>query len=116
MLEASAGLPGDTVLDAVDEAERARLIVAAPSDAGGERFGFNHELVRQTVLTRISGPRRRRLHLAVADAMEATLGRAVEDHASDLAHHLTEAGAAAPPRGPPPRPPPPRPSRPRAAP
>ncbi|MGH8972134.1 MAG: BTAD domain-containing putative transcriptional regulator [Acidimicrobiia bacterium] len=97
VLEAAAGLAGDNVLDAVDEAERAHLIVAAPGDASGERFGFGHELVRQTVLTRISAPRRRRLHLAVADAMEATLGRALEDHASDLAHHLVEAGAAAVP-------------------
>ncbi|MDQ1566066.1 MAG: hypothetical protein QOF96_946 [Actinomycetota bacterium] len=97
VLEAAAGLTSDTVLDAVDEAERAHLIVAAPGDASGERFGFGHELVRQTVLTRVSAPRRRRLHLAVADAMEATLGRALEDHASDLAHHLVEAGAAAVP-------------------
>jgi DNA-binding SARP family transcriptional activator/class 3 adenylate cyclase len=97
VLEAAAGLTSDMVLDAVDEAERAHLIVAAPGDANGERFGFGHELVRQTVLTRISAPRRRRLHLAVADAMEATLGGALEDHASDLAHHLVEAGAAAAP-------------------
>lgn len=97
ILEVAAGLSADAVLDAVDEAERARLIVAAPGNAGGERFGFSHELVRQTVLTRLSAPRRRRLHLAVADAMEATLGRALEDHASDLAHHLVEAGAAAAP-------------------
>ena len=97
LLEAAAGLPDDTVLDAVDEAERAHLIVPARGDPGGERFAFGHELVRQTVLTRLSAPRRRRLHLAVADAMESTLGRALEDHASDLAHHLTQAGAAAAP-------------------
>jgi DNA-binding SARP family transcriptional activator len=97
VLEAAAGLPTDAVLDAVDEAERAHLIVAAPGDAGGERFGFSHELVRQTVLTRISAPRRRRLHLAVADALEMTLGRTLEEHASDIAHHLVEAGAAAAP-------------------
>jgi DNA-binding SARP family transcriptional activator len=97
LLDAAAGLSGDTVLDAVDEAERARLIVPAWGDPGGERFAFGHELVRQTVLTRLSAPRRRRIHLAVADAMESTLGRALEDHASDLAHHLLEAGAAATP-------------------
>jgi len=97
VLEAAAVLPADSVLDAVDEAERAHLIVPARGDAGGERFAFGHELVRQTVLTRLSAPRRRRIHLAVADALESILGRALEDHVSDLAHHLVEAGAAAAP-------------------
>ncbi len=97
LLEAAAGLGGDVALDAIDEAERARLVVAAGGHAGGEEFAFVHELVRQTLLSQLSAPRRRRLHVAVAEAMERVLGRGAEDHAADLAHHLLEAGAAADP-------------------
>jgi class 3 adenylate cyclase/DNA-binding SARP family transcriptional activator len=97
LLEAAAGLGGDRTLDAVDEAERSHLVVATPGRTGGEEFGFVHELVRQTLLIRLSAPRRRRLHVAVADAMERVLGRAAQGHAADLVHHLVEAGAAADP-------------------
>jgi tetratricopeptide (TPR) repeat protein len=98
LLEAAAGgLDSEAVLDAVDDAERARLVVASPGRTGGEEFGFVHELVRHTLLTRLSAPRRRRLHVSVAEAMERTLGRVAEDQAADLAHHLVEAGPAADP-------------------
>jgi predicted ATPase len=40
------------------------------SSEGPERpFTFAHELVRQTLLAGISGPRRQQLHAAVADAI-----------------------------------------------
>ncbi len=95
LLEAASDLGDDAVLDAIDEAERARLVVADTGVGSGELFSFVHELVRQTILARLSAPRRRRSHVAVAEAMERTLGGAVEDHAADLAHHLQEAGPAA---------------------
>lgn len=84
LLERCAG--DDVVLDALDEAEGARLVAPLPGHPTGDRFGFVHELVRQTLLTQLSTARRCRLHLAVADAMEETLGG--QERASDLAHHL----------------------------
>jgi tetratricopeptide (TPR) repeat protein len=84
LIERCAG--DDVVLDALDEAERARLVAPVPGDATGDRFGFVHELVRQTLLTQLSTARRRHLHLAVADAVDQALGG--HDRASDLAHHL----------------------------
>ena len=93
----------DALLDAVDEAERARLIIAA-SDGPEARFTFAHELIRQTLVSGLSLPRRQRLHLRIADAIERVYlpagrhgARALEEHAADLAYHLNQAGAAADP-------------------
>jgi class 3 adenylate cyclase/tetratricopeptide (TPR) repeat protein len=90
------GVDTDALLDAVDEAERARLIIAA-SDGPEARFTFAHELIRQTLIGGLSLPRRQRLHLRIAEAMERAYARSIEEHAADLAHHLYQAGAAADP-------------------
>ncbi|MEE9284965.1 MAG: tetratricopeptide repeat protein, partial [Dehalococcoidia bacterium] len=87
----------DALLDAIDDAERAQLITAA-EDGPEARFRFAHELIRQTLISGLSLPRRQRLHLRVAEAMERAYARAPEEHAADLAHHLFQAGAAADPQ------------------
>jgi predicted ATPase/class 3 adenylate cyclase len=96
------GMDADALLDAVDEAERAHLITStsdgAPDGQVEDRFTFAHELIRQTLLSDVSAPRRRRLHLRVAEAMERVYARAPDEHAADLAHHLHQAGTAADPQ------------------
>ena len=96
LLEALGEVEADTLLDAIDEAERAHLIT---STAGGAeaRFIFAHELIRQTLVSGLSLPRRQRLHLRVAEAIEKTYARNLDEHAGDLAHHLYQAGTAAEP-------------------
>jgi class 3 adenylate cyclase/tetratricopeptide (TPR) repeat protein len=94
LLESASDLGADALLDAVDVAERARLINAA-DDGAETSFSFAHELIRQTLLANVSLPRRQRLHLRVADAMEPVLGTAAAAHAVELAHHLFLAGEAA---------------------
>jgi class 3 adenylate cyclase/tetratricopeptide (TPR) repeat protein len=96
LLEALGEVETDTLLDAVDEAERAGLITSS-SDGMEARFTFAHELIRQTLLTDLSLPRRQRLHLRIAEAIERAYAAALEDHIPDLAHHLYQAGAAADP-------------------
>ncbi len=96
VLQSLSDLSADEVLDCIDEAERARLIIAVP-EGPGARFMFGHELLRHTLLVNLSLPRRQRLHQRIADAIEQTYRNAVEDHASDIAHHLYQAGAAADP-------------------
>ena len=49
----------DQLVDAFDEAERARLIT--PGKAAGELV-FSHELIRQTLLSGVSAGKRERLH------------------------------------------------------
>jgi class 3 adenylate cyclase/tetratricopeptide (TPR) repeat protein len=73
-----------------DEAERAHVVVALPSEAARARFG--HELIRQTLLADTSAPARQMLHARTADAIETVHAHHVEDHAADLAFHLTRAG------------------------
>ena len=74
----------DAVLDALDEALRARLV----EETGPDAFRFAHALVRTTLYDELSASRRRRLHRRVADVLEKL-------HADDvvaLAHHTVEGG------------------------
>ena len=96
LLEALGDVDADTLLDAVDEAERAHLITST-ADGPEARFIFAHELIRQTLASGLSLPRRQRRHLRVAEAMERLYARTLEEHAADLAHHLYQAGSAADP-------------------
>jgi tetratricopeptide (TPR) repeat protein len=96
VLEALGEVTEDALLDALDEAARANLIV---EQRGGRdvTYGFSHELIRQTLLGGLSMPRRQRRHLKVADAIQRVLGPRAEQRPADLAYHLYQAGAAADP-------------------
>ena len=96
LLEALTEVQAEVLLDAIDEAERANLITSG-GDGPEARFSFTHELIRQTLVSRLSLPRRQRLHLHVAEAMERACGYALEEHTADLAYHFQQAGAAADP-------------------
>ena len=92
----------DAVLEALDEAELAR-IVAPLSDVAG-RYRFTHTLVRETLYDEITTNRRARLHRQVGQAIEALhedragqSGRDAERSAlpaaplAELAHHFIQA-------------------------
>ncbi|MEE8386440.1 MAG: tetratricopeptide repeat protein, partial [Dehalococcoidia bacterium] len=96
LLEALGDVETDLLLDAIDEAERTQLITAL-EDGQEAHFTFAHELIRQTLVSGLSMPRRQRMHLRVAEGMEQVYVRDLEEHAADLAHHLYQAGAAADP-------------------
>jgi adenylate cyclase len=96
LLEAATQVEADALLDHVEEAERAGLI-SSSLEYREARFRFSHELVRQSVLSNLSAPRLQRLHLRVADGIERVYAGILEDHTSDLAHHLMLAGEAADP-------------------
>ena len=81
----------DDLLDALDEAERVRLVVA--EHRREPRFVFAHEQIRQTFLSRLSFVRRQRLHGRVADTMERVYAGHLDERVSDLAYHLIQAGA-----------------------
>jgi class 3 adenylate cyclase/tetratricopeptide (TPR) repeat protein len=81
--------PGEDILDAFDEAERARLIIPSKSDPS--RYTFAHELIRATLRADTSTARRRRLHARIADAIEAVHAADLDAHAADLAYHLSRA-------------------------
>ena len=95
LLEAIGDVTGDALLTALEEAETNYLIMPMPGRA--PRWEFTHALIRQTLAAGLSLPRRQRLHLKVADAIERVAGSSTEKHVSDLAHHLFQAGTAADP-------------------
>jgi class 3 adenylate cyclase/tetratricopeptide (TPR) repeat protein len=84
-----AGAGEDALVDAFDEAERARLLV--PGRVAGQVM-FSHELICQTLLSGVSAVRRERLHLQTAQAISRRYSDDLEAHAADLAHHLSRAG------------------------
>jgi class 3 adenylate cyclase/tetratricopeptide (TPR) repeat protein len=84
----------DQLVDAFDEAERARLL--APGRVPGELM-FGHELIRQTLLSDVSAAERERLHLRTAEAISRLYSDDLEAHAGELAYHLSHAGDSADP-------------------
>jgi tetratricopeptide (TPR) repeat protein len=89
-----AQLDEDSLLDALEQAERANLVVEASAEREA-KYSFTHEQIRQTLLGTLSMPRRQRVHLRVADAIEQIAGPRAEQYAVELAHHLYQAGSAA---------------------
>lgn len=80
-----AGDDANAVLDALDEAEAAGLIL--PSDRSG--YMFDHSLIRQTLLSGLTSARRARLHRRVGEAIEARPD--ADDRVDALAFHFGEA-------------------------
>lgn len=96
LVRTATKLDEDDILDAVEEADASGLIEDLSRDREA-RYGFVHEQIRQSLLMGLSVPRRQRIHLRVADALEATYGARVDEHAGELAYHLYQAGTAADP-------------------
>jgi eukaryotic-like serine/threonine-protein kinase len=88
-LERVSGLSGDRLLEVLEEAEGARVIVEVPRTVG--RYSFSHALVRETLYEELTTTRRVRLHRQVGEALEAFYGAQPEAHLSELAHHFFEA-------------------------
>ena len=74
LLQAALDISEDDVLDAVEEAERAQLVASDVSQRTA-RYGFVHELIRTTLVGGLSMPRRQRLHVTIADALERVARR-----------------------------------------
>ncbi len=87
LLQAVLDSGEEQLLDALDEALDARLVVE--SREGTDCFSFVHALLRETCYGALSASRRARLHARVARALEAA-GR--PDSLAALAHHFALAG------------------------
>jgi DNA-binding CsgD family transcriptional regulator len=67
VLEGITGYEEDVLLDALDEAVAARLL----SPTRGDRYQFEHALVRDALYHELSASRRARLHRRIAHALES---------------------------------------------
>jgi class 3 adenylate cyclase len=93
LLEAFGELSGHELRDALDEATRSRFLIAS----GPDKYRFAHDLVRKRVLAVLPLPRLQAYHLAVADTLERVYGKSASERASEIGHHLYQAGTAADP-------------------
>ena len=89
-----AGLSGDDLLDALDEAMTERLVGEVPGSPG--RLRFAHALIRDTLYDELTPARRLRLHRQAAETLEALYVANLEPHLPELAHHFLAAAAAGP--------------------
>lgn len=84
----------DDLLASLEQAERMGLIVSS-ADGQDASFAFAHNLVRQTLLARISVPRRQLLHLRAAEALEQAHTAMESKQAVAIAKHVRQAGTLA---------------------
>ena len=89
LLAEVSGHGPDDLLDLMDEALAARLVLEPPGREAA--YAFSHALTRQTLLEELSRARRQRLHREVALAMERLDRANLQPHMSELAYHFYEA-------------------------
>jgi DNA-binding SARP family transcriptional activator len=92
VLEALGPHDEDELDDVVDEGVAAHVIAEVPGVYG--RCSFTHSLIRQTLYDGLTGTRRARLHLRVAEALERLEGAGPEPPLAELAHHFSLAPPA----------------------
>ena len=79
----------EELLDPLDEAQRARVVVELPAGRGGLRF--SHALIRDSLYDDLGTSERLRLHRRAAEALEELYGADREPHLAELAYHSFEA-------------------------
>lgn len=86
-LAACVGVPESQVLDSLDEALTAQLVLSEAKD-----FAFTHDKIREVLYEEMNPVRRRRLHQKVGEGLEKLHAARLDTHAQDLAHHFLESG------------------------
>ncbi len=87
LLQGVSGAEEDDLVEALRAAIDAQLL--GPETAGSP-FGFRHALTRESVLSELLEPERRRLHLAIGEAIERSAGSTGAARAEELAYHFDE--------------------------
>ncbi len=86
-LTAAAEQSEDVLLDALDEATGAQLIVST----SGDSFSFTHDKIREVLYEELNPIRRRRLHRHIAEGIERNREK-FACTVEKLAHHYIQAG------------------------
>jgi class 3 adenylate cyclase/tetratricopeptide (TPR) repeat protein len=91
VVSAAAGFDEEAALDAIDEALNAQLLRPGTDS---DHFEFVHALIRQTLYSDLSPPRRARMHRQIAEHMERLWGERAAEHAAEVAYHFWRGAAA----------------------
>jgi tetratricopeptide (TPR) repeat protein len=91
-LERVSDLSEEELMDAFEEAIRARVVVEVPHGRG--RYRFSHALIQEVLYAELPSPRRARLHARIGEALENLHAATLELHLDELAHHFVEAAHA----------------------
>ena len=86
VLERVGELGSDPLLEALEEARAARIVIDVEEPVG--RYRFSHALVKETLYEELSTPRRVRLHRRVGEVLEELHLTDPERHLPELAHHF----------------------------
>jgi class 3 adenylate cyclase/tetratricopeptide (TPR) repeat protein len=86
-----SGCEEESVRDALEEAERTRIVVG-----NGEVYRFAHPLIRHMFYTRLSQTRRSQLHLHIANTLSD--GSDSAERSLEIAHHILGAGSLVDPQ------------------
>ena len=89
LLSRAAGMGERETAEAVEQLVRRRILHSVE-----ERIDFSHDRIRQTAYQALLSARRRALHRAVGEALEAATGGPRAEVEDRLAHHFTQAGVA----------------------
>jgi class 3 adenylate cyclase len=89
VVQAAGDLSEEALLDAVEEAAAARLLI----EVSATRFRFAHALIRATVYESTTAARKVAFHRKAAEAIERIHAGALDDYVPTLAHHWAKACA-----------------------
>jgi len=92
-LEAVSSLPASSLVEAIDELRRDRVLVDADA-VEGVYYDFTHPTIQATLYAELGKARTRFLHGRIATALERMYGAAAESHADELAFHFSRASSA----------------------
>ena len=90
LLADADGAEVDATLEALEPAIETGVIAAGADDPFG--FAFTHDLIREAIVAGIGSVRARRIHLAIADALDSS---GVPNRSPRVARHLWAAGPLA---------------------
>jgi len=90
---AASGGSEESLLDPLDQALAAQIVRQKGSPRSGT-YEFTHGLIRHTLYSDISTPRRVRLHKQIGEAIERVHRHALDPYLAELAHHYYEATTA----------------------
>ncbi len=89
-LLSASGLDEEELLNALDECVRRRFLTSE-----GAVVRFAHPLIQHVAYNDISSPRRQKLHKEIADVLERLYSDSIDEHISEIAHHIVSAGPQA---------------------